>query len=312
MEELDPGGRCVHERAVDRPACEDAAHRHGAAGDAFRERDEIGRDAEELARERLSEPPEPGDHLVEDEEDPVPVADLAQPLQVSARRDEHPTRAGHRFDDHRGDVRGIVERDDPVLELVGQVGAGRRLAAHERPRLEVLGVPQVVDARQQAGGERFPVRRDTAHRDPAEIGAVERALAADEPGARRLAPQAVVRECDLERGLHRFRARIGEERVPDAFRRERDEAVRGLERKRVAERVRRSVVEHPRLPADRRHDLRPAMPRIHAPQGGETVEHLLAVGGRVVHVLRADDEPRRPLERAVRGERHPVGIEVEC
>ncbi len=62
-----------------------------------------GRDAEELGAEGSAEPAEPGDHFVEDEEDSVLVADVAQPLEVAPGRDQNARGAGHRFDDHGGD-----------------------------------------------------------------------------------------------------------------------------------------------------------------------------------------------------------------
>src|SRR5579863_5744397 len=52
------------------------------------------------------------------------------------------------------------------------------------------------------------------------------------------------------------------------------------------------------------------MAGIAAPQTGGTVEHSAAVGGEIVHVLGAREQPRRLLERAVRRERQPIGFEI--
>ena len=68
---------------------------------------------------------EAGDHLVENEQDPVPVADLAQALEITARRNQHAGRTGDRLDDHRGDARGIVQRHQP-LELIGELARRAR------------------------------------------------------------------------------------------------------------------------------------------------------------------------------------------
>ena len=65
------------------------------------------------------------------------------------RRDQHAGRAGDRLDDHGGDGRGVVQRDD-ALEVVGELGAVLRQAARERVALQVVGVAQVVDAAEHA------------------------------------------------------------------------------------------------------------------------------------------------------------------
>ena len=85
----------------------------------------------------------------------------------------------------------------------------------------------------------------------------------------------------------------------------RDELLRELERERMAHLERRRVVHHAGLFANRRGDLLAAVAGVHAPQSGRAVQHLAAVGGGVVHVLRGDEHARRALEGAVRGERHP-------
>ena len=78
-----------------------------------------------LGREGEAEPAEAGDHLVEDQQDAVLVADRPQALQVALGRRQHAGRARHRLDDHRRDGRGIVQRDD-ALQVVGEMGAHSR------------------------------------------------------------------------------------------------------------------------------------------------------------------------------------------
>ena len=133
----------------------------------------------------------------------------AQLLEIALGRHQHAGRAGDRLDDHGGDGRGIVQRDD-ALELVGELRAPCSGWPREKALAQVMGVRQMIDA-----GSRLPkslaVARDAADRDAAETDAVIAALAADEAGARALAADAVIGDGDLERGIDRLRAGIGEE-----------------------------------------------------------------------------------------------------
>jgi hypothetical protein len=129
---------------------------------------------------------------------------------------------------------------------------------------------------------------------------------ADEPGARALAAQAMVGDRDLEGRVHGLGARVGEEDLRKDGRRDRGDPLRELERARMPGGERCREIELPRLAPDRLDDARPAMPRVHAPERRQAVEHLAAVRGRVVHVFRRHDELRRRLEARVVGERHPV------
>ena len=79
----------------------------------------------------------------------------------------------------------------------------------------------------------------------------------------------------------------------------------------MAQRERRREVELARLLADRLHDARPRVAGVHAPQGRQPVEHLPALRGGEVHVLRRGHELGLRLEAPVVGERHPVRLEVE-
>ena len=88
-----------------------------------------GRHAELLRGERRAGAAEAGDDLVEYQQDAVPVADLAQALQIALRRNQHAGRAGDRLDDDGGDGRGIVQRDEP-LELIGEIA--RRVSGSPR------------------------------------------------------------------------------------------------------------------------------------------------------------------------------------
>ena len=101
-----------------------------AGGDALGEGDHVGHDAVALGGEGVAEAAEAGDDLVEDQQDAVLVADRAQPLQIALGRRQHAGRARHRLDDHGGDGRGVVQRDD-ALEFVGEMRAPFRLALGE-------------------------------------------------------------------------------------------------------------------------------------------------------------------------------------
>ncbi len=173
-----------------------------------------------------------------------------------------------------------------------------------------MGVRHVVDAGQQRA-EHLAVGDDAADRDAAEIDAVIAALAADQPEARALALHAVIGERDLQRGVDRFRAGIGEEHMVEPDRRDVDQPVGELEDDRdgPSGRPARSRAR-PACWLDRLGDLRPAMAGIDAPQARRSVEHLAAVGRRVVHVLGGHEHARRLLELPVRGERHPECAEI--
>ena len=124
-------GRALHERVVDLLRHQHRAHRHRAVGEPLGARDDVRRHAEFLRGERRAGAAEAGDHLVEDQQDAVLVADLAQALEIALRRNQHAGRTRDRLDDHRGDRRCVVQRDQP-LEIVGELGAVRRQAARER------------------------------------------------------------------------------------------------------------------------------------------------------------------------------------
>ncbi len=158
--------------------------------------------------------------------------------------------------------------------------------------------------------EHLAVADDAADRDAAEIDAVIAALAADQAEARALADGALIGERDLEAGIDRLRAGVGEEDMVDAGRHVGDQARRQLEDLGMAHLEGRRVVELFHLVGDRLDDLRAAVAGIDAPQAGGAVQHLVAVAGAVIHALRADQHARRLLELPVGSERHPEGFEI--
>ncbi len=308
VEQLDGVLGTRHEGVVDLAAHDHAAHRHHAVREPLGAGDDIRRDVELLCGERRSRAAEARDHLVEDQQDAVLRAQLAQPLQVAFRRQQHAGRARDRLDDHGRDRRGVVQPDQP-LQLVGEFRAVLGQAARERVAPQVVRVLQVIDTR-QGRAEELAVVDHAAHGDAAEADTVIAALAADEALARGFAAHAMPGQRDLERGVHGLGARIREEHVIEAGRRQLDDAVRELECGGMAELERRRVVECRELLRDGLDDLPPPVPGHHAPESRRAVEDLPAVVRPVVHALGAREQPRRGLELAIRRERHPEGFEL--
>ena len=208
VEQLDAVGS-LHESVVDRIPHEHRAHGHRTVGEPLRRRAQIGQDAEALGSERLAEAAETGDDFVEDEQDAMLGADFAQALEIALRRDQHPGRSGDRLHDQRGDARGIVQLAN-ALQIVGELGAVRRLAAREGIARRVVRMADVVDPG-DTRPEGLAVEGNAAHGHAAEVHAVIAALAADQPEALALAPGALVSQRDLERGVDRFGAGVGKE-----------------------------------------------------------------------------------------------------
>src|SRR5215210_7299338 len=152
---------------------------HGAEGhiarvDALGDREDVGHDIPVVHAEPLAGAAEPGHHFVADEQDPVPVADLADRLQVAVRRDDDPVRPDDRLHDHGGDRLGPLVLED-LLEV--------RRAGADRARIGVAGrasvgirVEHPHDARDPGLGlppPRVAGKRDRAAGRPV-VGAVAR------------------------------------------------------------------------------------------------------------------------------------------
>ena len=194
---------------------------------------------------------------------------------------------------------------DHPLQLVGEMRAILRLALAEGLLVAVIGVRQMIDAGQQRA-EHLAVVDNAADRGAAKADAMIAALAADQPGAGALAVELVIRQRDLQRGVGGFRAGIAEEHMVEPIRREIGDPACQFERLRNAELERRRVIQRRGLLGDRRGNLRAAVAGIAAPHAGGGVDDLAAVDGEIMHVLGAGEQPRRLLEGAVGGERHPV------
>ena len=150
-----------------------------------------------------------------------------------------------------------------------------------------------------------------ADRHAAEADAVIAALAPDQTRARRLTGGALIGERDLQRGVDRFRARIGEEDTIESLSARSRPAARRNQTQWVAHLERGREVEGHQLTLDGRGDLAAAMAGVDAPQSGRAVDHLAPVDGGVMHALGGGEQPRRSLELPVGRERHPEGIELQ-
>jgi len=112
--------------------------------------------------------------LVEDQHDPMPGGDLAEPLQELGGRRNHPGGTGDRLDDHGGELTGmlgdhrlgaigVVERElDDVLRDAGGDSrrhdvadeADRRLPDHEDVRDAVVAPAGLAELRSARVGPR--------------------------------------------------------------------------------------------------------------------------------------------------------------
>src|SRR5262245_62970347 len=115
------------------------------------------------------------DHLVEDQENAVLVADRAQPLEIALRWRQHAGRSRNRLDDHGGN-RGSIVQCDKTIEPVGEVCAPLRLADGEGLLLAIIGRRQMVYSGKERA-ELLAVADDAADRDAAEPDTVIAALA---------------------------------------------------------------------------------------------------------------------------------------
>ena len=104
VEQVDGRFRALHEGVVDALLHDNRAHGQRAVRKALGTDDDVRRDAEFLRGEGRAGATEAGDDFVENEQDAVTVAGLAQTLQVALGRQHHAGAAGNGLDDDGGDV----------------------------------------------------------------------------------------------------------------------------------------------------------------------------------------------------------------
>ncbi len=221
------------------------AERDVARVDPLRHGEDVRDDVPVLAGEPPAGTTEARHDLVENQEDPVPVADLADRLQIARRWRDDPVRAGHGLEDHRGDrVRALVLED--LLEV--------RRARADRARIRVTGRTAVrvrIEHPNDAAHPRLvrPASRVARQDDRAVGRAVVRAVARDDL----VPPGREAREPD--RVLVRLRARVREERHAQVARRDLLQQATEV-RARLRGHRRPDRAEAVRLLLDRRDDLR--------------------------------------------------------
>ena len=235
-------------------------------------------------------------------------ADVPQLLQIALRRDQNAGRSRHRLHDHRGHRLGAVQRED-AFEIIGQMRAGLRLAAGKGVLAGQMGVGQMIDPREHRA-ENLAVVDDAADRDAAEIHPVIAAFAPDQPHALPLAPRAMIGNSDFQCRFNAFRAGVRVKYMRHPRWRNIDDPVRQFEGAGMAHLEGRRIIHLGGLALDGLCDPGPAMARVAAPQPRRPVEDLPPVGGGVMHPLGLHEHPRRLLELAVRGKRHPEGAQV--
>ena len=97
MEQLDHVSGTVHERVVDLVLDENRTHRDDAIGQALGSCDDVRCHAEARGAERFAETAKRGNHLIEDQQDAMRVADLAQTLEVTDGRRNNTGRTDDRL-----------------------------------------------------------------------------------------------------------------------------------------------------------------------------------------------------------------------
>ena len=234
-----------------------AAHDHAAEGQVagghtLGEGHHVGRHAERLGAEPLAGAAESADHLVEDQQGAVLVAEPADPGEVALRRREHPARALHRLGDDRSHPLAVLgERGGHHLDVV--VG-----------HLDEVG-DQIAPS--------LAVGSDALGRGAAEVGAVVAVGASYHHLAFDAAGPLGVEAGELECGVHRVRPGAAEEHPPVGQRRAFGDHLGRPGRGRVGERVEGVVGgELAHLRGHRVGHLRAGMADLAVPEAGQAVD----------------------------------------
>jgi hypothetical protein len=196
-----------------------------------------------------------------------------------------------------------MQRDHP-FQVFREFNAIRWQALRERIATDIERVAHVVDAGQQRA-EELAVVREAADRDAAEADTVIALFATDQARALAVAAGTVIGQRDLQCGIDRLRARIGEEHAVHAFRRDRGQAFGHLERQGMTHLEGRREVHRRDLLLHGSDDAVAAMAGIAAPQAAGAIEDFATIDRGVEHALRGCEQARLRLELSVGRERHP-------
>src|SRR5207247_2649428 len=129
-------------------------------GDPLCDREDVRDDVPVVTREPASRAAEAGHDLVEDEQDSVAVADLADGLKVAVRRRDDSVRTGDRLEEHRRDrLRAFVLEDLLEMRRARADWTGIRMPGRAAIRVRVehaddAGHPRLVRPATGIAGER--------------------------------------------------------------------------------------------------------------------------------------------------------------
>ncbi len=245
------------EHGVDLFAGQHAAQRQIARRGALGEAHEVGGHLVALGSPPMTEPAETADHLVEDEQSAVLIAQRPQTLQVTGLGRVDAGGALERLSDHCGDAPLVGGKE--FLHLGQVVGLGVHDVGQQ------LAPPFAVGGQPLGGG--------AAVANPV-VGPL---TSDDHPSFGLILPRPV-QPAELERGLHRPGARIGEKhpgvRHRRAFRQRRAEPLGGVVREHL-EGVKRLQRTH--LRGDRLCDLESTVAHLAIPQRGHGIDVAVAV-----------------------------------
>ncbi len=287
--------------AGDAGAAQGGGQAEGSAGERLADAHDVGADAGVVGGEQLTGATEAGGDLVEDQQYPVPVADLPQVDQVARVVEAHPSGALHDgFDDHGGHLGGVLRQ--LRLErrgVAGVVVAGHRRGEHLLGQHRMCpGCPQLVHA---------AVGVADAHRG--ERVAVVAAAPGHQPVTGGLAAAAPVLQRHLDRDLDRHRAGVAEEHRVQPGRCGLDEQLRQPGGGLVGQAAEHDVAHGAQLRGQRRVQGRVTVAVDRRPPGTHRVQHpdrRAVVDERQPRTPRADGDHRgdgppssRSADRAV-------------
>ena len=292
--------RVVEEAIKDRLRRQHRAQRQEAAGEAFRQAQQIRLDACLLAGEQRAGAAEAHRDFIGDQEHAVQIAQFAHAAQVSRMMHAHAAGALHqRLDDHRADFAGM--RVQQGLQRIGgtlRTGDGRGLVA----AAECIGRGGEQHVQQQRGVHPA-VQRDVAHRQCPQRFTVVAVGQRDEARAPGVATVVEPVERHLQCDFHTGRTVVGIEHLgqrlpPGLLRGASQQAFGQFHRRCVREPGQDDLLQRARLPADGLGDARFGMAMQVGPPTADPVQHAAAV------------EPHQPRTFAMRDGEQRQGIGV--